>query len=263
MIDEKKVKLMTRMASFEQNEGKEDFKVSASFDNNSTKEIGDYVIDLSSVENTPNVGTYEITFKYAEKTASINIEVYPKKIAKPTMEADQIIVFQEDTIGDIKLEQGPESTFDANTMILVEGSDLTATDAGSYEFKVVPDANHVWEDIENDEREEVVFEWKIDKATMYASNPDSLYFVYEEGVERTITFDLSRELFIPFNEFFEVSGDISATEIGEYEIVIKLKADKKINYEFFEIYREEGVEFEYNADRTEITYFWKIVVPQG
>lgn len=240
----------------------EDLKVTANFDDDSTKEVSDYVVDYSTVKNTPNVGTYEITVKYAEKTASINIEVYPKKIAKPTMEADQIIVFQEDTIGDIKLEQGPESTFDANTMILVEGSDLTATDAGSYEFKVIPDANHVWEDFENDEREEVVFEWKIDKAIMYASNPTSLYFEYEEGVERTISFDLSREQFIPFNEFFEVSGTLSATEVGEYSFVIKLKEDKKVNYEFFENdEREEGVEFEYNADRTEITYFWKIVEP--
>ena len=40
--------------------------------------------------------------------------------------------------------------------------------------------------------------------------------------------------------------------------LIKLKEDKKPNYKFFEIYREEGIDFEYNADRTEITYFWKI-----
>ena len=238
---------------------KEDLKVTAKFDDNSTKEVSDYVVDLSSVKNTPNVGTYEITVKYAEKTASINIEVYPKKIAKPTMEDDQMIVFQEDTIGDIKLEQSPETTFDENTMTLVEGSVYSATDAGSYQFRIIPDSNHVWEDFETDEREEVVFEWVIDKATMYTSDPTSLYFEYEEGVERTISFDLSREQFIPFNEFFEVSGTLSATEVGEYSFVIKLKADKKINYEFFEIYREEGVDFEYNADRTEITYFWKIV----
>ena len=240
---------------------KEDFKVTASFDDDSTKDVSDYVVDMSKVENTPNVGTYEVTFKYAEKTAAINIEIYPKKIAKPTMEEDQILIFQEDTIGDIKLEQGPETTYDANAMVYVEGSVYTATDAGTYEFRIVPDSNHIWESYEDNDREEVVFEWSIDKAIMYASNPESLYFVYEEGVERTITFDLSREQFIPFNEFFEVSGDISATEVGEYQIVIKLKEDKKANYEFFEIYREEGVEFEYNADRTEITYFWKIVEP--
>ena len=240
---------------------KEDFKVTASFDDDSTKDVSDYVVDMSKVENTPNVGTYEVTFKYAEKTAAINIEIYPKKIAKPIMEEDQILIFQEDTIGDIKLEQRPETTYDANAMVYVEGSVYTATDAGTYEFRIVPDSNHIWESYEDNDREEVVFEWSIDKATMYASNPESLYFVYEEGVERTITFDLSREQFIPFNEFFEVSGDISATEVGEYQIVIKLKEDKKANYEFFEIYREEGVEFEYNADRTEITYFWKIVEP--
>ncbi len=242
---------------------KEDFKVTASFDNDTTKEISDYVIDLSSVENTPNVGSYEITFKYAEKTAKINVEIYPKKIAKPVMERDQIIVFMEDTIADIKIERTPEVTFDETSMVLVEGSVISAADAGSYEFRIVPDLNHIWENFEDNDREEVSFEWNINKATMYASNPESLLFEYEEGVEHTITFDLSREQFIPFNEFFEVSGELSATEVGEYSFVIKLKADKKLNYEFFDIYRVEGIDFEYNADRTEITYFWEIIEPEA
>ena len=242
---------------------KDNFKVTANFDDNTTKEISDYDIDFSSVENTPNVGTYEVVFKYAEKTAKVNVEIYPKKIAKPVMEDGQIIVFMEDTIGDVKQMQSPETTFDENTMMLVEGSVISAADAGSYEFKIVPDSNHIWESFEDNDREEVSFEWNINKATMYASNPETLYFEYEEGVERTITFDLSREQFIPFNEFFEVSGTLSATEVGEYSFVIKLKADKKINYEFFEIYREEGVDFEYNADRTEITYFWEIIEPEA
>lgn len=242
---------------------KGNFKVTASLDDDTTKEVSDYDIDFSSVENTPNVGSYEIVFKYAEKTAKINVEIYPKKIAKPVMEDDQIIVFMEDTIGDVKVLQTPETTFDENTMTLVEGSVYTAADAGSYEFKIVPDSNHIWESFEDNDREEVSFEWNINKAIMYASNPETLYFEYEEGVEHAITFDLSREQFIPFNEFFEVSGTLSATEVGEYSFVIKLKADKKINYEFFEIYREEGVDFEYNADRTEITYFWEIIEPEA
>ncbi len=242
---------------------KEDFKVTASLDNNSTKEVSAYEIDSSSVENTPNVGNYEITFKYAEKTAKINVEIYPKKIAKPVMEEGQIIVFMEDTIGDVKILQTPETTFDENLMTLVDGSVYTAADVGDYEFKIVPDSNHIWESFEDNDREEVVFEWNINKAIMYASNPESLLFEYEEGVEHTITFDLSREQFVPFNEFFEVFGELSATEVGEYSFVIKLKADKKVNYEFFDIYREEGIDFEYNADRTEITYFWEIIEPEA
>ena len=235
------------------------FKVTANFDDGSTKEISDFVIDMSSVENMPNVGNYEITFKYAGKTASINVEVYPKKIAKPTMNVGQILIFQEDTIADVKLEQSPETTFDANSMNYVDGSIFSATDVGTYEFKIVPDSNHIWESFNDNEREEVVFEWEIEKAMMLTADPTSLLFEYEEGDEKIITFDLSREQFIPFNEFFEVSGTLSATEVGEYSFVVKLKEDKKLNYEFFDIYREEGVEFEYNADRTEITYFWKII----
>ena len=238
---------------------KDNFKVTANFDDNTTKEISDYVIDVSSVENTPNVGTYEVVFKYAEKTAKVNVEIYPKKIAKPTMKADQMIFFQEDTIGDVKQIQTPETTFDENTMMLVEGSVISAADAGTYEFSIVPNANHEWETFDDNNREEVAFEWTIDKTTMFAYNPETIIFEYEEGVERVITFDLSREQFFPFNEFVEVSGDIAATEVGEYSFVVRLKADKKGNYEFFDIYREEGVDFEYNADKTEITYFWKIV----
>ena len=238
---------------------KENFKVTANFDDDSTNEVNDYVLDLSSVENTPNVGNYEIIFKYAEKTASINIEIYPKKIAKPTMRNGQMFIFQEDTIADTKLEQSPETTFDANSMIYVEGSIFSAADAGTYEFKIVPDSNHIWETFDDNEREEVVFKWEIQKAVMLASNPTSLLFEYEEGDEKIITFDLSREQFIPFNEFFEVSGTLSATEVGNYSFVIKLKEDKKSNYEFFDIYREEGIDFEYNDYRTEITYFWKII----
>ncbi len=238
---------------------KEDFKVSATFDDSTTAVITDYTVELSSEQNTPNVGTYEIEISYQGKSAKVNVEVYPKKIAKPVMENEQMLVFMEDTIADEKTVQTPVTTFDENTMIIVSGSVIEATDAGEYQFKIVPNSNHVWEDYETDEREEVVFDWEIDKATMYASDPTSLLFEYEEGVQQTITFDLSREQFIPFNEFFEVSGTLSATEVGNYSFVIKLKAGKKENYEFFDIYREEGVDFEYNDDRTEITYFWKII----
>lgn len=237
---------------------KDDFKVSANYDDETTTVVSDYTLDISSVENTPNVGIYEIQFIYGGKIALINVEIYCKKITKPIINSEQMLVFMEDTIAGEKIVQSPETTFDENTMNLVEGSVYSATDTGAYQFKIVPDANHVWETFETDEREEVVFDWKIEKATMYASEIETLYFDYEEGIERRITFDLSREQFIPFNEFFEVTGTISATEVSEYSFVVKLKEDKKLNYEFFEIFREEGVEFEYNADRTEITYFWEI-----
>lgn len=238
---------------------KSEFKVTAKFNDDSTKEVSDYVVDLSSVENTPNVGIYEISFTYAEKTSKINVEIYPKKISKPTMKEGQILIFLEDTIVDKKISRTPETTFDEDTMMLVDGSVMVAEDAGNYEFKIVPDSNHIWDSFEDNEREEVVFEWKIDKAIMYSSDIETLLFEYEEGVERTISFDLSREQFFPFDEFFEITGTTSATEVGKYSFVMKLKPEKIMNYEIVDIYREEGIDFQYNADKTAITYFWEIV----
>lgn len=236
---------------------KSNFEVTAVYDDLTTMVVSDYLLDTASIKNA-DVGTYEITFTYAEKTAKLNIEIYPKKILKPSSSGDLTFDFREDTILDIKISNAPDVTFDENTMEYVEGSVASATDVGKYQIKIVPDKNHIWETFDNNNKEEVVFDWEIKKIKMVASEIRSLSFTYQEGVTHTISFDRSREQYFPFDEFFEVTGTISASEKGNYSFVVTLKPEKQANYEIFEIYYDDEY-YDYNEDLTAVTYYWEIV----
>lgn len=234
---------------------KSDFEVMANYDNSTQVSVSEFSLDATSIENA-DVGTYEITFSYAEKTAKINVEIYPKKIAKPTYTGSLIFDFRETISG--KISNAPSVTFDEDTMEYVEGSVLSATDVADYQIKIVPNKNHIWESFDENDTEEVVFDWKIQKAKMIACRIEKLSFNYEEGVTHTITFDRSREQYFPFDEYFEVAGTISATEKNTYSFTVTLKPEKMASYEIFEVYCDDA-DYEYNADLTAITYYWKIV----
>lgn len=234
---------------------KDDFKVTANYDNSTNMVVSDFSLDATSVENA-DVGTYEIKFSYAGKIAKINVEIYPKKIAKPTYTGSLTFDFRETISG--KKSSAPSITFDENTMEYVEGSVLEAIEVANYQIKVVPDKNHVWEEFEESDTEEVVFDWEIKKAKLTACRIETLSFNYEEGVVRTITFDRSREQYRPFDEYFEVTGTISATEKNTYSFTVTLKPEKMASYEISEVWCDAD-DYEYNADLTAITYYWKIV----
>lgn len=234
---------------------KDDFTVTATYDNSTTITVSEFSLDATSIENA-DVGTYEITFTYAEKTAKINVEIYPKAIAKPVAEGG--LTFDYIEVLDRKIEMTPEITFDETTMEYVDGSVASATDVATYQIKIVPDKNHIWETFDDNNKEEVIFDWEIQKSKLIACEVKSLLFNYEENVTHTITFDRSREQFIPFDEYFEVTGTISATERNTYSFTVSLKPEKMASYEIFEIYCNAD-DYEYNADLTAITYYWKIV----
>lgn len=119
-----------------------------------------------------------------------------------------------------------------------EGSVETATDAGEYDIEVVLIYNGT--DAENyNELENIVGKWSIIKA--YASVMINKNFVYN-GAEQTITaddFDVVEGVTIS-----NITGQVSAKDVGFYEINIELEYD-------------EDMENNYVLQRT-MTKVWKI-----
>lgn len=244
---------------------KENFILSANYSDESSITVTDYEIDATELDGIPDVGDYVIEFNYQEKTASINVEITPKPIARPVSSQSQIARFTYNEDDGVAVEhEVAVDEFDENTMEYVTGSVFSASDAGTYEIKVVPKSNYVWEANEELRQEESIeainFEWVIERKVIYTSSPESLSFEYEEGASKEITFvDFSE--FFPFESFFEVvaGSTLSATEKGTYTVTVALKSEKADNYFLRELEYEEGVDFEYNEDITTITYTWTIV----
>lgn len=235
---------------------KADIEVLANYSNNTTSIVSNFEVDLTAINAGFAAGNYKILVEVDEFEAEINVEVSEKKIQKPVYVKDNNIhpyIKNLSTPFEISFE-----SFDENTMKIVEGSVTAADEAGIYQVRVVPNDNYVWEEFDETNKEELVFEWEITKAPIIMSSPAELEFVYD-GTEKTLVFvDYNNES--KFEDFFEiVSGDVSATAVGEYTVVIKLKEAAAKNYQIYEIEWTESVDFEYNEDRTEITFNWQIV----
>lgn len=237
---------------------KEDFNVIATYSDDSMKIESDYQLDLSSVSETPDVGDYKIKVKFLQKEVEFNVNIYPKKIAKPTLQ-DNIVYTYFENNGRVSEREVEVSDFDEETMSYSEDSVLKASNAGVYYIKITPKSNYVWEDFETSETEECVCEWKINRAKVYMNSPETLEFSVD-GETKSIIFKpvgTNQE----FSKYFEIaSGVTQASEVGEYEFVVKLKDEYIQNYEILEIeYNERNGDFEYNNNRTQITYYWEIV----
>ena len=243
---------------------KDSFVVNANYSDESSVVVTDYEIDASELEGTPDVGNYVLKFVFEEKEASINVKVNPKPIAKPVNNwgSTKSYTFNEDNSGEAQLNSVEIEGFDENTMETLEGSLFTASAVGDYFIEIVPKSNYIWEANEETGEEAnsdaVRFEWSITKRQIFMSSPEALEFVYAEGEEREIVFvDFSE--FFKFEDYFEViDGTVSAEDAGTYTVTVALKEEKSVNYYINEINFEEGVDFEYNEDRTQITYTWVI-----
>lgn len=246
---------------------KDSFVVNANYSDESSVVVTDYEIDSSAFDETPDVGDYVLKFVFEQKEANINVKITPKPIAKPVNNwgSTKSYTFNEDNSGtaDIYSPVDEIEGYDAETMEFSEDSTLESGVVDDYVIKVIPKSNYVWEANEEFGEEEntdaVRFEWSVTKRQIFMSSPETLEFAYEEGVEREVVFvDFSE--FFKFEDYFEViDGTISAEDAGTYTVTISLKEEKLANYYINEINFEEGVDFEYNEDKTQITYTWKIV----
>ena len=100
----------------------------------------------------------------------------------------------------------------------------------------------------------------FDKLSLNYPLLNFLLFMKHNGVKIAIASTARRENLINVLNYFDiVDGTASAEEVGTYTVTVELKDEYKTNYYINDIEYVEGVDFEYNADRTQITYTWKIV----
>ena len=262
---------------------KNDFVVTAIYEDETSGVVGDYSIDLGKSSGILDVGKYEATFSYKNKDAKVNIKVYPKAIDKPT-ELQLVTILKNNSesvreyaVGDIvstiyRMDRisGYENIyefriagFDASMINFVDGSVSKTSQAGEYQVVVEPTKNYVWKEFDESQTEKIAFDWKIEKSSVYMSSPESLLFEYD-GEVKTINF-INKSMVSNFADYFEIiEGTVSASEKGKYSFTVGLNELKKNNYSILEtVYKRinaSGIgDFEYNEDRTEITYYWEIV----
>ena len=262
---------------------KKEFIATAFYDDETFETVDDYSISYDGISGIPDVGNYQAIFEYNEKEVKINIEIYPKAIEKPSEfdivtnrnGRESVRSFSTEDIISIEYNKdyvsGNEYSYELrvnetySSMIqFVEGSETKSSSAGKYTVEIKPTKNYVWSDFEESATETVVYNWEINKRTILVSTPKALSFEYD-GEEKTIEF-INRGVVKNFDDFFEiVSGTISATEKGEYNFTIKLIDSVKNNHFILELEnvykkRKDGVgDFEINAEKSEITYYWEIV----
>lgn len=243
--------------------GKDDFEMTASYSNETTTTIDEYEIDLSEIPEVPDVGNYKIKLTYQEKVIEFGVRVYPKAINKPVFENSyddcyEKFIYSTNRRGE-PIGFSIELEFDENFMEMTSDSIIEATEVGDYQVKIVPKSNYVWATFAGSQKEEVIVNWKITKATLFMASPETLTFDFAQDTTHTIKFVPFIDD-IQFDDYFEVvSGTISESEVGEYSFVIRIKADKINNYEVIEVnYFEADDEISYNDDYTEITYYWSI-----
>lgn len=262
---------------------KDDFVVTALFDDDSSDIVDDFSIKLSDDSKILDVGNYEAVLKYDDVSVKFNVEVYPKAIEKPTT-IQLATIFRggnesvkEYSVGDIisanyRYDQisGYENVyefrfvgFDSSMINILEESTTSSSQAGEYQVIVEPTSNYVWSDYEVLETEEISFDWNVYKSSVYMSSPETLEFEYD-GEIKTINF-INRPSVSDFNDFFVIiDGTFSASEKGKYSFTVSLVENKKNNYTILEtkykLINLSGVgDFKYNKDKTEITYYWEIV----
>lgn len=242
---------------------KEKFVLTATYEDESTLLVSDYTIDDASVENTPNVGTYTVNFTYKQKTASVNVKINPKPIERPTIE-NSVFNFQQ-TFDGIKTMHTPEIVgFDVNSMEYVDGSTISSENAGKFFIDVIPNQNHVWSDTED--REVIKFDWQVNKASAFIAGFEEFTFEHD-GNDKTVEIFEYNPQFYPFDKYFEIDtahSVLTASEVGEYAVVIKLREEFASNYVIFDFMNDarndDGVgDFSLNAEENVITYYWQIV----
>ena len=235
---------------------KTDLVLTATKSDETTEVVTDYVLDLSEVDGVVDVGNYKIKLTYDNKVAEINVNVYPKAIDKPTFSVVKDYTYFRDFLGFVSTYEPEVFGFDANSMKYAADSTLQAQNVGDYKVKIDLKDNYVWKNYTSSNTETVVFDWKIKRADVNAVSPENLTFLYTEGVANNITFANQSE----FDKYFEiVSGTTSAIERNRYSFVVKLNENYFDNYAIVENLYFEGVDFEYNEDKTMITYYWEIL----
>ena len=242
---------------------KEKFVLTATYEDESTLLVSDYEIDDTSIENIPNVGDYVVNITYKQKTASVNVKINPKPIERPTIE-NSVFNFQQ-TFDGIKTMHTPEIVgFDVNSMECVDGSTSSSENAGKFFIDVIPNQNHIWSDTED--REVIRFDWQVNKASAFIAGFEEFTFNYD-GEDKTVEIYDYNPQFYPFDRYFEIDTDnsvLTASEVGEYVVVIKLKEEFANNYVIFDFMNKKrndnGVgDFVLNAEENIITYYWQIV----
>ncbi len=248
---------------------KDDFSVSAKDEAGETSAVSDFEIDASALAGTPNVGDYEIKFSAHGKQSTFKVKVNPKKIAKPTfIQENYVFVYEE--VGGQEVEFEAEVIgFDANTMTYSADTVMSATKIGTYKIEIDVKSNYEWEEFDDNSKEKVTFEWMINKRVANMASPEALEFTYD-GTEKTIVFEDIYDEY-KFADWYEVvagESTLSATEIGDYEVVVTLKTDKISTYTVYETMYTVDLNFVYLdaegnvaevENATKIKYFWSIV----
>lgn len=253
---------------------KEQFVVTATKSDATTEVVSDYTLDASAVSATTGVGTYQISFTYAEKTTSFDVKINPKEIQKPIIEDENFEhTYTTDLNGDAEEKEIEIQGFDANTMQISNDSVLRATNVGDYVVKISPKANYVWAEFETSATEEIVVDWVINRGVANMASPETLSFEWT-GEEISLNFvDFSDDF--KFEDWFVIeSGSAKGTDAHIYEVVISLKADKIDNYSIYEtiyilpmeqgddigfVYLDENDEETTQENAVKIEYFWEIV----
>ena len=236
---------------------KTDFVVTLSLSDNTTAVVTDFELDTTMLAGTPNVGDYKIKIRHSGKELEYPVKIMPKEIDKPVLTlGSSIFVYDTNFLGEAREFVPVVSGIDFTTMMYSDSSVNKSSQAGEYVISVIPDANHIWKDYEDNNKEEVSVDWEIKRKTIFIGGPETLSFVYD-GQQKTLVFtDYNSEWL--FDDYFEVvDGDVSATDAASYQVVVSLKADKLANYEIMQDKYKKN-QYEYNQNKTTITYFWTI-----